>query len=706
MPKESLYLIDRPLRDVFDEATQAAYLRLHAEASIIFLIKNGKLTVVAWNGCDPGDLQISTNSILEAFEARQHSLLRIHRGSGVHHEFVHVLERLRGSYGLVFPLCADDKIIGIWLISSNADLTFPDDELFYNTLAKNISLTIMNESLSAENLRYVREATALNEISMEILQLLDLDRVLEVIVEKTCSLLNAEISYIALADEEEKVIRVRVTHGARGEELHKVIHKYGDGVGGWVAANRTPLLVDNYYKEVEPQSPLIPEILATEGIISAICVPMSTHRGLVGVLYATSRQEAAFNHSQLELLQALGNQAAIAIENARLYVEQKLSAEKLQNSIATHERLLSLVLGNQGIQVITDTLSELVQCPVMVENNQFQILCWSSKGYRGGDQTQLLNHRKSSKELWQDIESTNWLNTLRDTKLSIRVPPPPDRQDSFSRVITPIVRGRILLGYISAIEVEQPLNDQQRSAVEEASIIFALEFLKQETARASMLQHLIAAQEDERKRIARELHDETSQALTALMVGLDTVSMDIVVDPEKANQRLAATKSIADGMLENIHRLISDLRPSLLDDLGLMPAIAWYSEQRLKPFGITFYLESEGLEQRLSSTMEIALYRIVQEAITNTIRHAQASTVTVRVILQGDHLTLKVEDDGQGFDPQILQSTDMPVKSIGLWGIQERVSILKGDFHVQTAPGEGTTLEIRVPVNQVEMVNG
>ncbi|MCE5207458.1 MAG: GAF domain-containing protein [Chloroflexi bacterium] len=694
------------LHETFNEAASTAFQRLHADASVIFLIKNGKMNALMWDGCDPGDLQINTTRILEECKAGDQSALKIHQESDTCQEFGLLLQKLGQRSGWVFPLRSANSILGMWLIASKNELVWQaDDDFLFRKLAENISLTLQRDQLSTENLRHVSEADAIYEISMEITQLLDLDRVLEVIVEKTCSLLNAEISYIALADEEEKVVRVRVIHGARGEELYKVMHKYGDGVGGWVAANRTPLLVDNYYKEVETQSTVIPGILETEGIISAICVPMSTHRGLVGVLYATSRQEAAFNHAHLELLQALGNHAAIAIENARLYAEQRLSAEKLRNNISTHERLLSLVLSNQGVQVITDTLSELVKCPVIVENNHFQILCWSSKGFSSTDPKYRFNPQISSRELWPDIESTEWFKTLLDTKHSVRGLPPFERQDSFARVITPIVRGNTILGYISAVEVEQPLTDQQRSAVEEASIIFALEFVKQETARASMLQHLIAAQEDERKRIARELHDETSQALTALMLGLDTVSMDITTNPEKANQRLAATKSIADAMLENIHRLISDLRPSLLDDLGLLPAIAWYSEQRLKPFGIAFNLENKGLDQRLSSAMEIALYRIVQEAITNTIRHAHASMVTVRLFLQGNYLTLHVEDDGQGFDPQILQETDMPVRSIGLWGIQERVSILKGDFHVRTAPGAGTRLEIRVPVTQVEMAN-
>lgn len=698
MQVKDIYSTHQHLCCTLERSVQAARSLLSLDSSILFWLDGTTFRPFHWVGCEGNPVDIhadeGTIELLQQspvfYPCENPSLRRIFDPF-----------RQMGWKSILFTaLCANEQLCGAWLIARRGAHPFSQqDRVVFQLLAENAGLRTAKELLTAENLRYLSEAKALYEISMEISQHLDLDRVLETVVAKTCQLLQAEISYIALADEEEKVIRVRVTHGARGGELVKVAHKYGEGVGGWVAANRTPLIVDNYYRDVKPQPPGIPEILATEGIVSAICVPMCTHRGLVGVLYATSPREAAFNESHLQLLQALGNQAAIAIENARLYAEQKLAAEKLRSSIATHERLLGLVLGNEGIQAIADTLSELVECPILVENDQFQILCWSSKGYPINDPKQIESWQKSSKELRHHLEAMDWLRMVRDAKRSLRISPP-DSEKSCSRIVAPIVRGNTLLGCISAIEVEVPLNEQQRAAVEEASIIFALELTKQETARANLLQHVITAQEDERKRIARELHDETSQALTALMVSLESVSLDLVDNPQLAAERLRMTQSVAEGMLENIHRLISDLRPSLLDDLGLISAIMWYSDQRLKPLGIKFNLESNLQNQRLSPAMEIALYRIVQEAFTNIIRHAQASQVTVRLCLENGSLTLQVEDDGLGFDPQILSSGDAGVTSMGLLGMQERVSILKGEFALRSMPGKGTTISIRVPVKQ------
>jgi signal transduction histidine kinase len=243
---------------------------------------------------------------------------------------------------------------------------------------------------------------------------------------------------------------------------------------------------------------------------------------------------------------------------------------------------------------------------------------------------------------------------------------------------------------------------QERTAAYEAAAkdnarLYAELQLKEQT-RGELLRRVISAQEDERKRIARELHDETSQSLTALMVGLDTVRMASALDLLKANTRLTSCKSIAETLLKNIHRLVADLRPSLLDDLGLVPAITWYGEQRLKPLGIDFRLDEQGLKDRLPPAIETALFRIVQEAMTNIVRHARATAVSVQLAREAGNVTLQIADNGNGFDPQALQPADLHGQGLGLRGMQERAIILGGEFQLKTAPGQGTVITIRVPV--------
>jgi signal transduction histidine kinase len=243
---------------------------------------------------------------------------------------------------------------------------------------------------------------------------------------------------------------------------------------------------------------------------------------------------------------------------------------------------------------------------------------------------------------------------------------------------------------------------QERTAAYEAAAkdnarLYA-ELRQKEQIRGELLRRVISAQEDERKRIARELHDETSQSLTALMVGLDTVRMASALDLLKANTRLQNCKSIAEILLKNIHRLVADLRPSLLDDLGLVPAIAWYGEQRLKPLGINFKLDEKGLKDRLPPSTETALFRIVQEAMTNIVRHAKATEVGVKLAREAGWVALQIADNGHGFDPQALQPADLHGQGLGLRGMQERASILGGEFQLKTSPEQGTVITIRVPV--------
>ena len=243
---------------------------------------------------------------------------------------------------------------------------------------------------------------------------------------------------------------------------------------------------------------------------------------------------------------------------------------------------------------------------------------------------------------------------------------------------------------------------QERTAAYEAAAKdnarLYTELRLKEQLRGELLHRVISVQEDERKRIARELHDETSQSLTALMVGLDTVHMALAHDVEKANAHLRNCNSIAESLLKNIHRLIADLRPTLLDDLGLLAAMAWYGEQRLKPLGITLHMDDNALKARLPAAVETALFRIVQEAMTNIVRHAKATDVRVQLTRQDGCVILQIADNGQGFEPQMLELFDPHGKGLGLRGMQERASILGGEFQMQTAPGRGTIITLRIPV--------
>ncbi len=222
------------------------------------------------------------------------------------------------------------------------------------------------------------------------------------------------------------------------------------------------------------------------------------------------------------------------------------------------------------------------------------------------------------------------------------------------------------------------------------------ELKRREEGRAQLLHKVIGAQEDERKRIARELHDETTQSLAALTMRLESaVSGE---PPGKARQSLAEAKELAVHTLDEVHRLIVDLRPSVLDDLGLRSAVRWYAERVLKGQGVVVRFEAEGMDERLPPQLEIAIFRAVQETLTNIAKHARAESVLIQCALSDGLLAIDIEDDGRGFEVSSLAAPGKDGRGWGLLGIRERVELMGGEVRIESAPGQGCLVAIRVPV--------
>lgn len=239
------------------------------------------------------------------------------------------------------------------------------------------------------------------------------------------------------------------------------------------------------------------------------------------------------------------------------------------------------------------------------------------------------------------------------------------------------------------------VSNQIAVAVQNARLYEELQ--RKERMRGELLLKVITAQEAERKRIARELHDQTSQALAALAVAVETAAGQAAEGGDVV-ESLARMKSLAVDTLEEIHRLIFDLRPTLLDDLGLIAALRWYAETRLGEVGIKVRLEVVGEETRLAPQIETALYRVVQEAVTNVANHSGAQSFTVTLVLKPDRLQLSMVDDGWGFDMAELARSRDQKRGLGLMGMKERVELLGGSFSIYSELGGGTKITVEVPL--------
>ena len=224
------------------------------------------------------------------------------------------------------------------------------------------------------------------------------------------------------------------------------------------------------------------------------------------------------------------------------------------------------------------------------------------------------------------------------------------------------------------------------------------ELQAKEELRTHLLEKLISAQEEERARIARELHDEAGQSLTGIVMSVEAAASALPSGAAASQERLERAKALAQNTIEEIRKLVIDLRPAALDDLGLMPALRACAEERLADRGVKVYLEPSKLDQRLPGHVESCLFRVVQEAITNIARHAHAKSAHIRLRQNGRSLTLLVEDDGEGFDmTEVLGSSDK-TRALGLLGMQERVALCGGSLRVESTPGRGTRVQAEIPL--------
>lgn len=265
--------------------------------------------------------------------------------------------------------------------------------------------------------------------------------------------------------------------------------------------------------------------------------------------------------------------------------------------------------------------------------------------------------------------------------------------------LTPLTRLRETMTQAQAgdLTLKAPVTgfdpDADQLATTFNSMLQAIDDLSKSRAR-----HILHAQEEERKRIARELHDETSQALTSLLISL--ALLEEAVTDATARERICDTRTLAHQTLRAVRNMSLDLRPSALDDLGLLPALRWYVKEYQQKCGIEAELSVSGLKERLPSEVETALYRMIQESLTNTAKHAHASQVWVTLTEDGLLLRATIRDNGCGFDAASMMRKHWQDRGLGLAGMHERAALLDGSVEIESEPGAGALITITIPLRQ------
>ncbi|NUM45227.1 MAG: GAF domain-containing protein [Anaerolineales bacterium] len=534
-------------------------------------------------------------------------------------------------------------------------------------------------------------------------------------VQKTAELLG-DACLIHLLSENERQLRPVAFHHDR-PEAHDALARImmhaprtaHEGLAWQVIQSKTPLFLPTVdfagiYEQILTEHR---SYFEQHGLKSLILFPLQIQGQILGILFLFRDQTSLpYTQEDVDFVQNIALKAAMAVHNVRLYQAEKRSRQTAETLGAAALALTQTLKLDFILDKLLDYLELLgpfeTACICLLENENRL----TARTIRGPN-------------IWTHSEQNTSLNLSNGSNLLVEMPLLTQRSlfipnipqslgwDSAPVAMTsglsiPIVASENVLGLcILGKEVENGFTQEHiqwaEAMVNQAAVAIQNAWLFEQVRTGnerlqSLSNRLVEIQENERRYIARELHDEAGQALTSLMVGLRILERD-AYQPEAVLTGAAELKRLVNEVLENLHRLAVRLRPASLDHLGLIPALQQYIEDFSTRHGVLVQFETMGVDTRLRGDLETVLYRIVQEALTNVIKHARATRVDVLLERRGNKLITIVEDNGVGFET----AEPMSGNHLGLFGIRERLEMFNGQLHLESTPNVGTTLFIEVP---------
>ena len=419
-------------------------------------------------------------------------------------------------------------------------------------------------------------------------------------------------------------------------------------------------------------------------------------RGIAfGNLYLTEKDSGDFTEEDEELTQLLAAQAAVAIENARLYESSTRSLRQLESLNEIGTALASEIELEPLLGLVARRLRELVHARlVLIALPQGETLTIAAA--EGENAYGIAGARLA----FGSSKAGRVLERGRSERVDSVVDDPEVDQQAARRLgvrsalyVPLIARGRtigVLIAHDKAGAKPVFSDDDLRLAESLADRAAVAVDLSERVGRDA-LARVVAAQELERKRLARELHDETGQALTSILLGLKPLERTAATEEDRAV--VASLRELVVSTLQDVRRLAVELRPSTLDDFGLSTAVERLAETFRDNTGMRVDVDAQLGDVRLPAEVETALYRIVQEALANIVKHAEATRVSILLTRKESSVAAVVEDDGKGFD-----KSETGDDVLGLVGMRERVGLVGGRLVIESAKGSGTTIAAEVPV--------
>lgn len=574
------------------------------------------------------------------------------------------------------------------------------------TLADQAAVAVENARLYREIGQRVEELVSMSMISQAITSTLNLPDTLTIITDHAVRLFNAMSASVALMDKASGYLHFTASSGIKSDFVLGKQLAPGQGVAGWVVQYGEPALVPDtsqdprFFSEIDRQSNFTTS--------SILCYPLQNKSGTIGAIEVINKKTGTFTQTDLRLLSWLSIPAVNAIENARLFEAQRIARQQAEMLREATSTLTSVLDPDQVLERILVHLERVIPydsaCVFLKEDQQLRIV--AGRG-RQVEQKQVVGRIQHSADnaLYHRIETSRQPVILPNA----RVDPDFSTWENGLTYIrgwmgVPLVAKNEVIGYVTLdshrvdaygptdAELAQAFANQAAVAIENARLFEQVSIGRR---RLQSLSHrLVEVQEKERRYVARELHDEAGQALALLKLELRLLEQDLD-KPDVIREHLTALNRTTSYVSENLHRLAKDLHPATLEHLGLVPALRQFVESFGKQHHLILHFETIGLDhQRLPQTIEINLYRIVQEALANSVRHAQATHASVLIERRAASLVAIAEDNGSGFN---LDETARTSGRLGLLSMRERAEMMGGVFEIESSPGSGTTVYVEIP---------
>ena len=553
---------------------------------------------------------------------------------------------------------------------------------------------------------YMNQLTALNKAALELQRLHSPQILAKEIIKSLEMILDYTYSAVLLIEETtSRLVPFALSAQKQGESFVKQDKRYiesaeihvGEGITGWVAQTGRSVCLGDVRQDKR-------YLGIRDDIRSELCVPLKAGEQVIGVINIESVQLDAYAESDERVLETVAAQVSIAIQNARLLeseLKRRREAEALQQATAAITSSLDLKHILESLLVQLSAIMPLDSASVILLKNE-QLVVVAGQGFAHPE-------RIIGLEFPADDPLTK---IMRETRRFIIIPNV--REDARfmnwgeASLISgwmgiPLIVQDDVIGYLtvdsqtdaafteSHAELAQSFANQAAVAIHNARLLEETRLSRDRLGELS--RRLVEVHETEQRAIGRELHDQIGQMLTALKLTLEIASQ---LPPELREKKNRQTQELVNDLLKRVSALSLELRPPMLDDLGLIPALLWHINRFEEQTGIAVSFKHSGAEgRRFSAEVETTAYRVIQEAFTNVARHARASRTRLEVHAGRGRMKIQIEDDGAGFDPQAAFE-----KHRGLGGMRERTGLLGGTFRVESQTGKGTSLFIELPLKE------